>query len=154
MRRNFPRVYPCTRLSKNYTFNCIHYSVTLLESACPMDNIGGRACRPLAKLVWEGNSLEVLRSFPAPVREEIGAELRRLQLGVRPMNSRPMKTIGMGIFEIREQDERSWYRVIYKSRIGECIHVLHCFQKHGRKTRQQDLLVARARLAKLIRRIR
>jgi hypothetical protein len=70
-------------------------------------------------VVWEGNSLEVVRSFPGPVRQDLGAELRRLQIGDRPLNSRPMPSIGARVYELKEQDERSWYGVIYLAKNRE-----------------------------------
>ena len=47
-----------------------------------------------AEVVWEGNSLEVVRTFPKRIREDLGADIRRLQLGERPLSSRPMPSIG------------------------------------------------------------
>ncbi len=97
------------------------------------------------EIVWEGDSLEVIRSFPAGVRADLGSEIRRLQMGQLPLNSRPMKSIGSKIYEIKEQDERAWYRVIYLARIGDSIHILHCFEKKSQKTSRNDLLVAKRR---------
>ena len=42
-----------------------------------------------AEVAWEGDSLEVIRRFPSSVRQDLGAELRRMQEGERPSNSRP-----------------------------------------------------------------
>ena len=100
----------------------------------------------IAKVAWEGNSLEIIRSFPDGVREDLGAELRRLQKGERPINSRPMKSIGQGVYEIKEQDQHGWYRVIYLSKIRDTIYVLHCFRKQSRKTSQLDFTLASNRL--------
>ena len=41
------------------------------------------------EVVWEGDSLDVIRRFPSPVKQDFGAELRRLQEGDRPLHSRP-----------------------------------------------------------------
>ncbi len=99
-----------------------------------------------AEIAWEGDSREVIRSFPDGVRQDLGAELRRLQLGERPLHSRPMPSIGPKVYELKEQDERAWYRVIYLAKIGNRIHVLHCFEKETAKTSKNDLAVAKARL--------
>jgi phage-related protein len=107
-----------------------------------------------AEVVWEGDSLEVIRSFPGPVRQDLGAELRRLQTGDRPLNSRPMPSIAARVFELREQDERAWYRVIYLAKIGNRLHVLHCFEKKSAKTGKNDLEVARERLKRVLARLR
>jgi phage-related protein len=110
--------------------------------------------RETAEVVWEGDSLEVIRGFPGPVRQDLGAELRRLQTGDRPLNSRPMPSIGARVYELKEQDERAWYRVIYLAKIGNRIHVLHCFEKKSAKTGKNDLAVAKGRLKRVLARLR
>jgi phage-related protein len=105
------------------------------------------------EVAWEGDSLEVMRSFPGPVQQDLGAELRRLQMGNLPLNSRPMPSIGNRIYELKEQDERAWYRVIYLAKIGNRIYVLHCFEKKSAKTSKNDLAVARARLKRVLNRL-
>jgi phage-related protein len=107
-----------------------------------------------AEVVWEGDSLEVIRRFPAGVRQDLGAELRRLQTGDRPLNSRPIPSIGARVYELRAQDERAWYRVIYLAKIGNRIHVLHCFEKKSAKTGKSDLTVAKTRLKRVLARLR
>jgi len=57
-----------------------------------------------------------------------------------------MSSVGPGVFELRDQDERAWYRVIYLSRIRDVIHVLHCFEKRSRQTPLKEINVARQRL--------
>ena len=106
-----------------------------------------------SEVVWEGDSLQVLRCFPDAVRQDLGAELRRLQTGDRPLNSRPMPSIGARVYELKEQDERAWYRVIYLAKIGNRIHVLHCFEKKSARTGRNDLAVARARLKRVLARL-
>jgi phage-related protein len=71
----------------------------------------------LAQIAWEGDSREVLKGFPEGVRQNFGFELWQLQLGERPTDYRPLTSIGPGVFELRDQDERAWYRVVYLSRI-------------------------------------
>jgi phage-related protein len=107
-----------------------------------------------AHVAWEGDSLVVMREFPKAVREDLGAELRRLQQGEKPLNSRPMKSIGARVYEIKEQDERAWYRVIYLAKVEDTIYVLHCFEKQSAKTSPRDLDLAEARLKKVLARLR
>lgn len=64
-----------------------------------------------------------------------------------------MPSIGKGVWELKESDERTWYRVIYLSRIRNVIYVLHCFEKGTRKTDKRDLTTARTRLRQVLRRI-
>jgi len=57
-----------------------------------------------------------------------------------------MSSIGPGVFALKEADERTWYRAIYLSKVGNVTHVLHCFEKDSRKTDRRDIDVARQRL--------
>ena len=55
-------------------------------------------------VVWEGDSLDVLRDFPKPIKKELGEDIQRMQLGEKPRDSRPMRSIGKGVFELRQGD--------------------------------------------------
>jgi phage-related protein len=101
--------------------------------------------RTEAPIAWEGNSREVIRGFPEDIRAELGIDLQLLQWGDEPKSYKPMPSIGKGVFELRQQDERSWYRVIYLSRIEGVIYVLHCFEKKSTKTPRKDVSLARTR---------
>ena len=102
-----------------------------------------------AELHFEGDSLEVLSGFPDEVKRALGFSLRQLQIGREP-TSRSMSSIGPGVYELKEADERAWYRAIYLSKVGNTIYVLHCFEKESRKTDRRDIEVASQRL-KLVR---
>lgn len=99
-----------------------------------------------AQIVWEGDSREVLKAFPDDVKQNFGFELWQLQLGEQPRNYRPLPSIGAGVFELRDQDERSWYRVVYLSRIDDKIHILHSFEKKTRAMPRKDFEKVRQRL--------
>jgi phage-related protein len=104
-----------------------------------------------AELHFEGDSLEVLSSFPDEVKRALGFSLRQLQIGREPTSqTRSMSSFGSGVYELKEADERAWYRAIYLSRVGNTIYVLHCFEKESRKTDRRDIEVAGQRL-KLVR---
>ena len=100
-----------------------------------------------AELHFEGDSLEVLSSFPDEVKRALGFSLRQLQIGREPTSqTRNMSSIGSGVYELKEADERAWYRAIYLSKVGNTIYVLHCFEKESRKTDRRDIEVAGQRL--------
>jgi phage-related protein len=99
-----------------------------------------------ATVAWEGDSREILQSFPDDVRHNFGFELWQLQQGERPSGYRPLPSIGPGVFELRDQDERSWYRVVYLSRVNDVIYVLHCFEKKSREMPRRDFEKAKQRL--------
>jgi len=107
-----------------------------------------------AFISWEGNSLEVLKEWPRLVQHAFGFSLLKLQEGQRaPLATRPMKSIGSGVFELKAADEAAWYRVIYLARIEDTIYVLDSFTKKSRKTEKNDLSRSKARLAQVKRRI-
>lgn len=99
-----------------------------------------------AAIVWEGDSREILQAFPDGVRQNFGFELWQLQRGERPADYRPLPSVGAGVFELRDQDERAWYRVVYLSRINDVIYVLHAFEKKSREMPRRDFETAKRRL--------
>ena len=103
----------------------------------------------LKEVVWLGDSKVVVSTFPSAVREDLGFRLYLLQQGKMPLRSRSMKSIGDGVFELKEQDSHGWYRVIYTIQVKGKIYVLHCFKKQSAKTAQPDLDLAKHRLKKL-----
>jgi phage-related protein len=109
--------------------------------------VSDEAERPkLAAIVWEGDSLEVLKTFPEVVMQNFGFELWQLQQGERPRDYRPLPSVGPGVFELRDQDKRGWYRVVYLSRIDDVIYALHCFEKKSREMPGRDFQKSRERL--------
>jgi phage-related protein len=87
-----------------------------------------------AAIAWEGDSRKVIRGFPEEIREGLGIQLQLPQWGDEPSSYRAMPSIGKGVYALRQQDERSWYRVAYLLLIEDVIHVLHCFEKKSAKT--------------------
>lgn len=106
----------------------------------------GPASPRLAAISWEGDSREVLAAFPDSVRQNLGFELWQLQQSELPRHFRPLPSVGAGAYELRDQDARAWYRVVYLSRIGDVIYVLHCFEKKSREMPRRDFETARERL--------
>ena len=100
----------------------------------------------LPTIAWEGDSREVLKAFPEGVTQNLGFQLWQLQQGERPKDYRPLPWIGTGLYELRDQNERAWYRVVYLSRINDVIYVLHCFEKKSREMPRRDFEKAKQRL--------
>ena len=65
-----------------------------------------------------------------------------------------MPSVGDGVWELKESDDRTWYRVMYLSVIRGVIHVLHCFEKDSTKTDRRDIETAKSRLKAVQQRIR
>jgi len=98
---------------------------------------------------WLGSTHKDILSFPKEARKELGFNLERVQKGLEPMDWKPMRSVGMGVKEIRVHvgDE---YRVMYVTTQGNKIYVLHAFQKKSRKTAKRDLQLAKERFKMII----
>ncbi len=56
-----------------------------------------------------------------------------------------MPSIAPGVFELKDSDDRAWYRMVYLARVKKTIYVLHCFEKNTAKTEKRDLNTAEQR---------
>jgi len=65
-----------------------------------------------------------------------------------------LPSIAPGVFELKDADERKWYRVVYLARVKETIYVLHCFTKNTGKTERRDLATAERRWKQVQQRLR
>jgi phage-related protein len=108
-----------------------------------------------AEIRWVGDSKEALSAFPDVVKGILGYSLRRLQKGLLPdCDARRMESVGKGVWKLKTADERAWYRVIYLTRIGDDLFVLHVFEKDSQKTDRRDLEIAKSRLKMLLAELR
>jgi phage-related protein len=107
--------------------------------------------RPM-EVVFLGDSKDIIKGFPADVREDLGGDLRRLQDREHPLDSGPMAPALPGVFELRADDKDLWHRVFYHMR-DNVIYVLHCFTKKTNKTPQSDIEIGRKRLTELKQRL-
>ena len=94
---------------------------------------------PRKEIAFIGNSRDVIRGFPRPARKALGDGLSALQMGFAPRHYRPLRSAGPGIYELRHQDERAWYRLAYLVRTKGRVYVLHAFEKESGKTSKKDL---------------
>lgn len=97
------------------------------------------------EITWLGDSLQVLRGFPASVRVALGSDLRRLQIGELPLDSKPVKTVGPGVRELRAKDQDRQFRTIYFLAKSDGVVVLHSFVKKTRTTSKKDIDIAKER---------
>ena len=108
----------------------------------------------MKSLRFFGDSLRCLRDFPKDARHDVGFQLYRVQCGLKPLDFKPMTTIGPGVEQIRVRDESGIYRVIYTARFATHVFFLHAFQNTTRRTSNRDLDVARVRFNGLLRLLR
>jgi phage-related protein len=104
--------------------------------------------RPLR---WIAGSKKDYLEFPPQVQHDLGFALYRVQTGAWWSDARALSKgllRGLGIWELRENDEAGTYRVVYLARFAEVVYVLHAFQKkstHGIATPQREIELIRAR---------
>jgi phage-related protein len=98
---------------------------------------------------WIGTSLRDLRSFPSPVRIDIGHALFTAQEGKTDPAAKPLKSFGgASVLEIVASHHGNAWRAVYTVRFQDAIYVLHVFQKKSTKgiatpTREIDLIKRR-----------
>jgi phage-related protein len=95
-------------------------------------------------LRFVGSSLDDLRDFPAEARRQAGFELYAVQRALEPTDWKVMNAVGNGAREIRIHVLGEW-RVLYVAKFDDAVFVLHAFQKKSRKTRREDIELARQR---------
>jgi phage-related protein len=103
----------------------------------------------LKPVVFLGNSLEELRSFPQDARRDAGFQIDRIQRGLDPDSWKPMSGIGPGVRELRIRGDSGAFRVIYVASFAEAIYVLHAFQKKTQRTPARMIDLAKERLGAL-----
>jgi phage-related protein len=103
-------------------------------------------------VVWLGDSLRALRTFPSGVQDEVGYALYLAQRGDKHLSAKPLKGLGPGMLEVVSDHRGDTYRAVYTVRLGVRLFVLHAFQKKSKhgialSTRDLDLIKRRLRLA-------
>lgn len=89
--------------------------------------------KPAAKpLVWVADSLQVVRSFPAEVKDALGVALFHAQLGGKHDKAKPLRYIGPGVLEVVSDHRGDTYRAVYTVRLAGRIYVLHAFEKKSK----------------------
>lgn len=100
---------------------------------------------PRKPVVWLGTSLRDLQAQREAIKNELGHQLHRVQLGLAPNNFKPMSEVGPGTIEIRVKDEDGIARLMYVAKFGDKIHVLHVFTKKTQKTAKSDIDLGKTR---------
>jgi phage-related protein len=103
----------------------------------------------LKPIVWVGDSLRVLRTFPDGVQDEVGYALFLAQRGEKHEAAKPLKGFGPGVLEVVSDHRGDTYRAVYTVRLAERVFVLHAFQKKSKRgiaTPQMDVELITRRL--------
>ena len=97
-------------------------------------------------------ALKTIRGFPINVRKVIGQAILELQKGEKlsmPL-SRPVKSVGSGVEEIRSKDSNGIYRTFYLARLRDRIIVFHAFVKKTQKTPKKEIKTVKKRLKEVL----
>ena len=108
---------------------------------------------PLKPIVWLGDSLRALKSFPASVQDEVGYALFLAQGGDKHVAAKPLKGLGPGVLEVVSDHRGDTFRAVYTVRLADRVFVLHAFQKksrHGIATPPADIELIRRRLKQAV----
>lgn len=89
---------------------------------------------PVKPLRWVGSSRGDLRTFPTPVRQEVGFALYLAQLGRKAPKVKPLRGFGgAGVLEVVSNHDGDTYRAVYTIKLPTGVYVLHAFQKKSHK---------------------
>jgi phage-related protein len=84
-------------------------------------------------ITWMGDSRKRLRELPKDVRQDVGIALHWAQQGRVHPTAKPMKGSLRGVMEIVSDFDGDTFRVMYTTRIGDELYVLHAFQKKSKR---------------------
>ena len=98
----------------------------------------------MKELRFIGTSLEDLSRFPAEAKRAAGFELWQVQSGLDPSDWKPMRSVGLGVREIRIHVGGEW-RLLYVARFAQAVYVLHAFGKKTQRTPLADIELAARR---------
>ncbi len=108
---------------------------------------------PLKPIQFLGDSRRMIKTFPAPVRGEIGYALDRAQRGKTHPAAKPMKAISPAVMEIVSDDRGDTFRAVYTVKLRNAVYVLHAFQKKSKRgiaTPKAEIDLIRQRLKRAI----
>ncbi|RAV17254.1 type II toxin-antitoxin system RelE/ParE family toxin [Mycolicibacterium sp. GF69] len=94
---------------------------------------------------WLGTTRDDICAQRPKIRDELGQQLFRVQMGLMPNNYKPMSTVGAGVYEIRVQDADGIARLMYVAKFNDVVYVLHVFTKKSKRTPRIDIDLAKKR---------
>ncbi len=83
-------------------------------------------------VVWIASSKDDLSALPHEVKASFGLRLFELQIGRKPLDTKPLTQFGTGVYELRGSFDRNAYRMIYVVNLRKALYVLHAFIKKSK----------------------
>ncbi|MDP2391395.1 MAG: type II toxin-antitoxin system RelE/ParE family toxin [Acidobacteriota bacterium] len=109
---------------------------------------------PLLKpVIWLGDSLRALKTFPALVQDEMGYAVYVAQCGDKHVSAKPVKGLGPGVLEVVTDHRGDTFRSVYTVRFADRVFVLHAFQKKSKRgiaTPKADIELIKQRLKQAV----
>jgi phage-related protein len=108
---------------------------------------------PLKPVIWLGDSLRELKTFPGAVQDEMGYAIYLAQRGEKHVSAEPPKGLGSGVLEVVSDHRGDTFRSVYTVRFTDRVFVLHAFQKKSKSgigTPKADIELIRQRLKQAI----
>lgn len=102
----------------------------------------------MKELRFVATSLDDLSKFPTEAKRAAGFELWQVQNGLDPSDWKPIRSVGLGVREIRIHVGGAW-RVLYVAKFAEAVYVLHAFGKKSQRTARSDLELAARRYTEI-----
>ena len=123
------------------------------KAAGKLPPTGGEVVKPV---VWMGSSRKDLSRMPASVKQVFGFAIFPAQRGEAHPDARPMKGFGGSatVMELKEDFMSDTWRAMYTVKLGDGVHVLHCFRKKstaGTSTPKLEIDVIARRLGDAVR---
>ncbi len=100
-------------------------------------------------VIWMGDSLGRLKTFPEEVQDGFGYLLHQVQLGKVPSKTKQLRGLKPSVMELIADFHTKTFRVIYTVKFQGAVYVLHCFQKKSKfrvKTPKPDMNLINRRL--------
>lgn len=69
--------------------------------------------RSLKPVIWLGDSLRELRTFPGTVQDEMGYAIYLAQCGQKHVSAKPLKGLGSGVLEVVSDHRGDTFRSVY-----------------------------------------
>jgi phage-related protein len=108
---------------------------------------------PLRPVVWLGDSLRELKTFPSAVQDEMGYAIYLAQCGQKHVSAKPLTGLGSGVLEVVSDHRGDTFRAVYTVRVGDRVFVLHAFQKKSKRggaTSKADIDLITQRLKRAV----
>ncbi len=107
----------------------------------------------LKPVIWLGDSLRELKTFPSTVQDEMGYALYLAQRGDTHVSAKPLKGLRAGVLEVVSDHRGNAFRSVYTVRFAGRVFVLHAFQKKSKSgiaTPKADIELIKRRLKQAI----